>query len=43
MKIRNSIIVFFQIFPYCQCMVMLAVKCTVYKFNLRNFMIQEKL
>ena len=43
MKIRDAIVVFFDIIPDCHAVPVIAVKRPVYKFDLRHFMIQEKL
>ena len=43
MKIRHSIVMLINIFPYCHCMFMIAIKCPVNKFYLRHFHIEEKL
>ena len=43
MEIGNAVIMLFDITPDCHGVIMFAVKCTVYKFNLRYFMIDKKL
>ena len=43
MKIRDSIIMLCDIFPYCHGMIVLAVKGTVHEFHLRNFIVDKKL
>ena len=43
MEVGDSIVVILYVLPDGHRMVMLAVKCTVYKFNLRYFMIDKKL
>ena len=43
MEIRDSIIMLHDIFPDCNTVIVLTVKCTIDEFHLRNIMVQEKL
>ena len=43
MKICHTIVMFQNIFPDSHDVFVFAVKCTVYKFHLWNFVIQKKL